>query len=153
MRGLCILHFLGLSPLCGLLRYRYSCIPLMVIKVKLIFKVTSCCVPAQMLGNYGNLILRQKATTTKVGVTLFRNFRGNILEAMWVEKHRGGRGDSSPWARVTGRLGAGGLPPPFTFCRLACRQAWCGRSPAREWGSPPGNLASSPPGRCPSVSP
>lgn len=69
----------------------------MVIKVKLIFKVASCCVPAQMLGNYGNLILRQEATTTKVRVTLFRNFRGNILEAMWVEKHMGGMGDSSPW--------------------------------------------------------
>ena len=80
------------------LRHQYSCIPLTVIKAKLIFKVTSCSVPAHMLGNYGNLISRQKATTREVPLTLFRDFRGSILEAMWVEKHVGGRLTALPGA-------------------------------------------------------
>lgn len=38
-----------------------------------------------MVGNYGNLILRQKEITTKVPVTLLWSFRVDILEVMWVE--------------------------------------------------------------------
>lgn len=95
-RLLCSLHSLGLPPLCGVLRRQHSRAPLTVTEAKLISKVASCSVPAQMLGNHGNLISRQKATTTKVPVALFRNFRGNILEAVWVEKRMGGMGDSPP---------------------------------------------------------
>lgn len=64
----------------------------MVIKTKRIFKITSCSVPVKMVGNYGNLILRQKEITTKVPVTLLWNFRVDILEVMWVEYVHGSDG-------------------------------------------------------------
>ena len=57
----------------------------MIIKTELTFKIMSCSVPVKMIGNYGNLILRQKEITTKVPVTLLWNFRVDILEVMWVE--------------------------------------------------------------------
>lgn len=57
----------------------------MVIKTKRNFKITSWSVPVKMVGNYGNLILRQKEITTKVPVTLLWSFRVDILEVMWVE--------------------------------------------------------------------
>lgn len=38
-------------------------------KTRLIFEITLCSVPVRMIGNYGNLILRQKEITTKVSAT------------------------------------------------------------------------------------